>query len=125
MAEWSSVERYIKSKYVVAEQDGKWLHLDFDMGGGRGQRVTVTTTGNLIQFISPFALLSEVSIREVFAAMRDEGIVLGITNVNDVLLVTHSQLLATTDQEEVDMGIHMVTEAADILEARLSTSDTF
>jgi hypothetical protein len=125
MAEWSSVEGYIKGNYVVAEQDGKWLHLDFDLGGGRGQRVTVTTTGALVQFISPFARLSEVSIHDVFEAMRDEGILLGITSVSDVLLITHSQLLATTDQEEVDMGLHLVTQAADTLESRLSRTDRF
>ena len=125
MAEWASVEQYIKQKYVVSQQDGKWLFLDFDMGQERGQRVMITTTGNLIQFLSPFANLDEVSIEQVFAAMRAESILFGITGVNDMLLVTHSQLLDTADQEEVDFGIQLVTDSADRLERLLSRQDRY
>ena len=125
MADWASVEKYIKGKYVVAEQDGDWLFLDFDLGQGRGQRVMITTTGNLVQFLSPFATLDDVSIEQVFAAMRAESILFGITGVNDMLLVTHSQLLDTADQEEVDFGIQLVTDSADRLERLLSRRDRY
>lgn len=125
MAEWASVEKYIKQKYVVSSQDGNWLFLDFDLGQGRGQRVMITTTGNLVQFLSPFATLDEVSIEQVLAAMRAESIPLGITGVNDMLLVTHSQLLDTADQEEVDFGIELVTTSADRLERLLSREDRY
>ena len=125
MAEWAKVEQYIKKKYVVAEQDGNWLFLNFDLGKGRSQRVMVTTAGGLIQFLSPFATLTEVDINEVLAVMRAESILLGITGVDDMLLVTHSQLLTTADEEEIDFGIGLVTESADLLEARLSRQDRF
>jgi len=125
MAEWASVEQYIKQKYVVSQQDGNWLFLDFDMGQGRGQRVMITTTGDLIQFLSPFATLDDVSIEQVFAAMRAESILFGITGVQDMLLVTHSQLLDTADQEEVDFGIQLVTDSADRLERLLSRQDRY
>lgn len=125
MAEWASVEKYIKQKYIVSQQDGNWLFLDFDMGRGRGQRVMITTAGGLIQFLSPFATLGDVSIEQVFAAMRAESILFGITGVNDMLLVTHSQLLETADEEEVDFGIELVTESADRLETILSRQDRY
>jgi hypothetical protein len=125
MAEWASVERYIKSEYVVAHQEGKWINLDFDMGNGRSQMMTVTHVGPFIQFVSPFGHLSEVDIREVFLLMREEGIVLGITCVDDMLVVTHSQLLHTVDEEEVDAGIQIVVQAAETLERRLSFQDRF
>ena len=125
MAEWASVEKYIKQNYVVSDQDGNWLFLDFDMGQGRGQRVMITTTGNLIQFLSPFATLDEVSIEQVFAAMRAESIPFGVTSVNAMLLITHSQLLDTADQEEVDFGIGLVTDWADRLERILSREDRY
>jgi len=125
MAEWAKVEQYIKQKYVVAEQHKDWLILDFDLAGGRAQRVTVTTAGGLIQFLSPFASLTEVDINQVLAALRAESILLGITGVDDLLLVTHSQLLTTADEEEIDFGIRLVTESADLLEARLSRGDRF
>ncbi len=74
MATWAKVEKFIKQKYVVAEQDGKWLFLDFELDDGRTQRVMVTTTGDLIQFLSPFASLAEVDITQVLSAMRAAAI---------------------------------------------------
>ena len=125
MATWAKVEKFIKQKYVVSEQDGKWLFLDFELDNGRAQRVMVTTTGDLIQFLSPFATLGEVDITQVLSAMRTAAIPLGITGVDDLLLVTHSQLLETADEEEIHLGIGLVTEAADILEGQLSSRDRF
>lgn len=125
MATWAKVENFIKQKYVVAEQDGKWLFLDFELDDGRTQRVMVTTTGDLIQFLSPFASLAEVDITQVLSAMRAAAIPLGITGVDDLLLVTHSQLLDTADEEEIHLGIRLVTEVADLLEGQLSSQDRF
>jgi hypothetical protein len=125
MAEWANVERYIKSNYIVSSQEGTWINLAFDLGNGRSQSMMVTRAGGLIQFISPFATLDAVSIVQVFAAMREESVLLGITSVDGLLLVTHSQLLETTDEEEIDMGIGLVVETADILERRLSGADQY
>ena len=125
MAEWASVERYIRSNYIVANQEGTWINLNFDLGDGRSQSMMVTRAGSLIQFISPFASRDSVAMDQVFAVMREESLLLGITSVDGLLLVTHSQLLETADEEEIDMGINLVVETADILERRLSPMDRF
>jgi hypothetical protein len=125
MAEWANVERYIKNNYIVSSQEGTWINLAFDLGNGRSQSMMVTRAGGLIQFISPFATIDTVSIDQVFSAMREESVLLGITSVDGLLLVTHSQLLETTDEEEIDMGIGLVVETADILERRLSVADQY
>ena len=125
MATWASVENYIKANYKVAEQDGSILTLLFDMGGGRSQMMMVTTAGALVQFVSPFATLGQISIEQVFAAIRAESIVLGISGVGGTLMVTHSQLLETADAEEIDMGLQLVAETADLLERTLGLGDRF
>jgi hypothetical protein len=125
MAEWGSIENYLKRHYKVASQEGTWMRLNFDMGEGRSQSIMVTRAGQLIQFVSPFATLDTVTMGDVFAAMRELAIVLGITSVDGMLLVTHSQLLETADEEEIDAGIQLVLQAADLLEQRLSPYDRF
>ena len=120
MAEWSSVERHVHENYRVASQEGTWITLDFDMGNNKSQTLMMTLASGLIQFVSPFASRNEVSMDRVFAAMREDGVVLGITAVDRVLLVTHSQLLETVDEEEIDAGIRLVIEAADMLASRLT-----
>jgi len=125
MAEWSSIERYVKLHYKVASHEGTWMRLNFNMGDERSQSIMVTRAGQLIQFVSPFATLDAVTMTEVFAAMREQGALLGITCVDGMLLVTHSQLLETADEEEIDAGIQLVLETADKLEMRLSPHDRF
>ncbi len=125
MAEWASVEHYIKSNYIVGNQEGTWINLAFDLGNGRSQAVMVTRAGSLVQFISPFASRDAVSMDQVFAVMREETVLLGITSSIGILLVTHSQLLATADEEEIDMGISLVVHTADTLAQRLSAIDRF
>jgi hypothetical protein len=125
MAEWASIEKYIHSTYRVASQEGTWMTLHFDVGESRSQTIMVARAGNLIQFVSPFANRDEVSMDRVFAVLREEAIVLGITAVDRLLLVTHSQLLDTADEEEINAGIELVLGAADALESRLSAVDRF
>ena len=125
MATWASVEDYIRTNYKVADQSGSFLQLIFNTSAGRSQMVMVTSAGGLVQFISPFASLQQVSIEQVFAVMRAESILLGITGVDGTLLVTHSQLMETADAEEIDMGLGLVAETADLLEAALAGMDRY
>lgn len=121
MAQWESVERYIYANYKVAGHEGTWMRLQFDAESGRSQLLMIARAGALIQFLCPFATRDEVAMDRVFAAMREEGIVLGITSAEGFILVTHSQLLATVDEEEIDAGIQLAVGAADLLATNLGT----
>lgn len=121
MAEWSSVEKYVKKNYSVSQQQGHWLTLVFETDSGRDQMVMVTQASGLIQFLAPFASRDSVAMDQVFAAMRSTGVLLGITAVDQTLLVTHSQVLETVDEEEIDAAFGLCVGAAELLAAHLGT----
>lgn len=125
MATWESVENYIHSNYKVADQNGTFMELIFNMGDGRSQLTSVTNLGSFVFFQSPFATLDDASIERVFDTMEANGIALGIRGVGRRLFVIHSQLIETADAEEIDAGLFVVSDAADRLEDALGLGDRY
>ena len=127
MATWQQVKSYIYSKYTVSDDSGTMLSLTFDTGQGRSQMVFVglLDAGDVssIRFSSPFAQWSKVSAERALRATESIGV--GIGSVGDFLVTTHSQLLATIDDAEVDWPLIYVTSMADALEQALGQGDAF
>jgi hypothetical protein len=127
MATWQQVKSYIYANYNVSKDSGEMITLLFDTGNGRSQLVFVGLLDigeySSIRFSSPFAQWGNVSPERVLRATESTGV--GICSVGDYLTTTHSQLLATIDEAEIDWPMVYVTSTADALEQQLGQGDAF
>ena len=127
MATWQQVKSYIYANYNVSDDSGDMIRLMFETGNGRSQMVLI---GHLdigeyssIRFNSPFASWSNASPERVLRATESIGV--GICSIGDYIVTTHSQLLATIDEAEIDWPMAYVTSTADKLEQQLGLGDAF
>ena len=127
MATWQQVKSYIYANYNVSKDSGEMITLLFDMGNGRSQLVFVGLLDigeySSIRLSSPFAKWSNVSAERALRATESTGV--GICSIGDYLATTHSQLLATVDEAEIDWPLAYVTSTADKLEQQLGQGDAF
>ncbi len=127
MATWQQVRNYIFSKYQVSNDNGNFLTLVFDMGNGRSQMVHVgqIEAGEMssVIFSSPFADKARVSADRALNAT--EVVPAAIKSIGDYYAVSHTQLLGTIDEPEIDWPIILVTTHADQLEQHLGIGDNF
>lgn len=126
MATWQQVKNYIYANYKVSDDSGDGLWLLFQTEGGRSQRVKIALvdTGNefsSILFMSPVAAWSQVSADRVLRAT--EEVPVSICSTGDFFVATHSQLLASVDEAEIDLPMAMLTFRADQLEKLLGIGD--
>jgi hypothetical protein len=128
MATWQQVKSYVYSKYQVSNDNGDMITLMFDTGSGRSQMVFVGVieAGDFsqIRFSSPFAAWSKVSADRALRATEQAGGI-GICSIGDYVVTTHSQLLSTIDEAEIDWPMLYVTQTADDLERLLGQGDAF
>jgi hypothetical protein len=127
MATWQQVKSYIYANYNVSKDSGEMITLLFDTGNGRSQLVFVGLLDigeySSIRLSSPFAQWSNVSAERALRATESTGV--GICSIGDYLATTHSQLLATIDEAEIDWPLAYVTSTADKLEQQLGQGDAF
>jgi hypothetical protein len=127
VATWQQVKSYILSNYQIENDNGEMMSLMFDTGNGRSQRVFVglIEAGALssVRFSSPFASWSSTTAERALRAT--ENVLVPITSIGDYLAATHSQLLATIDEAEIDWPMSYVASGADQLEQALGLKDQF
>ena len=127
MATWQQVKKYVYTKYKVSDDDGDSMTLLFETNGGRSQLVFLRHIEadelSSVLFTSPFAESSKVSADRVLRAT--EEIPAGIRSLGKYFVVTHSQLLSTVDDAEIDLPMAMVVSNADKLEDLLGKGDAF
>ena len=127
MATWQQVKSYIYANYNVSNDSGDMITLLFETGNGRSQMVMI---GHLdagefasVRFSSPFASWTNASPERVLRATEGSGV--GICSIGDYFVTTHSQLLSTIDEAEIDWPMAYVTSMADNLEQALGLGDAF
>lgn len=127
MATWQQVKSYIYSKYQVSNDSGSSITLMFETGNGRSQMVMLGHVDadefSSLQISSPIASVSRVSGDDVLRTAGGTGV--GITRIGDFYAVTHTQLLGTIDDAEIDWPIMLVTSTADRIENALGLGDAF
>ena len=127
MATWQQVKTYIYSNYTVNSDDGNLISLLFGTGQGRSQQVFLAHIDadefSSVLFSSPFAKWSQVSADRALRAT--EQVTAGIRSIGDFMAVTHSQLLSTIDEAEIDLSMVIVVNQADQLEQLLGQGDQF
>ncbi len=130
MATWQDLVGYIHANYKVAEHNGDFIKLIFDMGELRSQVVVVQNAAlaggaeqwALIQ--SPFAKLGAVDLAKVLDFLGDV-VCGGVACLGDLLTVRHAVPLANLNINEFERPLHLVTFAADLIEKNFAGGDTF
>lgn len=127
VATWQQVKSYIYSKYNVNTDEGTTMSLNFETSPGRSQMLFVAHIEadefSAVLFSSPFAAWSQVSGDQALRAT--EVVSTGIRSIGDYLVVTHSQLLSTIDEPEIDLSMLLIVNQADQLEQVLGLGDQF
>lgn len=127
MATWQQVKSYIYSKYQVSNDSGSSITLTFETGNGRSQMVMLghidADEFSSLQISSPIAPESRVTGDQVLRAAQGTGV--GITRIGEFFATTHTQLLATIDDAEIDWPLMLVTSTADRIESALGLGDAF
>jgi hypothetical protein len=121
LATWAEVRSYIASKYIIANDSGNLLTINFQTEGGRSQVVFVSGDDDLIMFKSPFAKEGQVQPGKVIQMAT----VFGVVQVGDMYCVTHVQLTQTLDTPEIDVPLNLMAANADEIEKNLGLANNF
>lgn len=127
MATWQQVKSYVYANYNVATDDGSQIGLNFDIGNGRTQMVILAhleaEEASSVIFMSPVAAWSQVSADRVLRAT--EQVPVAVRSIGDYIVASHSQLLATIDEAEIDLPLGILVNMADNLESALGLGNQF
>lgn len=128
MATWADLSGYIRTQFKIARDDGTVIKLIFDVGDGRSQVVVVASETladvEWAAIASPFAKAAGADLLEVLE-VAGGFLAGGIVKIGDELWVRHSVPLPSLDREDFSEPLAFVTHAADILEQRFSSGDSY
>jgi hypothetical protein len=131
MATWDNLAAYIRKNYIIKNEEGDLIVLDFDLGGGRSQLVFTRPERLLdggeewVLIESVIGSLDEVNLR---AALDQVGDLVcgGLARLgNDLIGLRHAVPLANLDVNEFERPLVLVTSSADRLERNLVGLDRF
>jgi len=127
MATWQQVKSYIYNNYTVATDDGDRIGLNFQLNGGRSQMVILVNLDadefSSLIMMSPVASWSQVSADRVLRAT--EQVPVAIRSTGDLIVASHTQLLATIDEPEIDLSLQLLVSMADNLEKALGLGNQY
>lgn len=128
MATWQEVKNFIHTNYVVSNEEGNLLVLQFQTEGGRSQLVFVSGFDSAdelssVRFFSPFARVDQISPAQ-FAQLASNTI-FGVAEVADMYGFVHNSFLADLDASEIHVPMNAVTMLADQVERQLGLGDDF
>jgi hypothetical protein len=121
MASQIEVINYIKSNYRCEEIGGGTLKFIFELDGGRSQLVFADITETTIQYLSPFATISDVTPKQALEANADYSLGMGL--LGEQYMIKHLAFLADLDESEISGGFRVVANIADALENKLVGGD--
>lgn len=129
MASWEALRSHIFGNYRVADDQGDFLRLNFDLGDGRSQSVFVRrlqTVGGEEWGVVESAIgeLDRVNVHRVLESI--EGVVCGgLSRVGDLLTLRDSFPLDDLDINEFESPLAKITTTADDLERAHVGADAF
>jgi hypothetical protein len=127
MTTWDQLKVDIHANYVAHDISPRALSLDFQLDGGRSQRVFVSYADDFMdeqwaQLDSPVGPLNRIDLIAALSLMEDAvagGLCRLVLGGVEMLTVRHSVPLATLDWDDFDKPLRMVTAAADGFEREL------
>ncbi len=127
MATWQQVKNYIYANYQVTSDDGNLIMLQFQTGNGRSHRIHLAHIDaerySSVMFLSPVAAWTQVSADRALRAT--EQIPVALRSTGEYIVASHSQLLSTIDEAEIDLPMLMLVNQADQLEQLLGLGDQY
>lgn len=126
MATWQEVKNFIHTNYVVSNEQGNLLALEFQTDRGRSQLVFVSGIEgsddlNSVRFFSPFARVDQISPAQ-FAQLASNAI-FGLAEQADLYGFVHNAFLADLDASEIHVPMNYITMLADQVERQLGLGD--
>lgn len=126
MATWQQVKNYIYSNYQVSDDSGSLLFLVFQTEANRSQTIMIghIDTGDeyaSVVFMSPVASWAQASADRVLRATEEFPV--SIRSTGEFIVASHSQLLASIDETEIDLPMRLLAYQADQIEKALGIGD--
>ncbi len=129
MASWEQLRDFIRTNHRISEELPEGVSMAFDTGGGRTQLVFVTHytlrggSEDWVVIESPFAESESVDVG--LAVRATAKMVCGGVGLyqSRYLTIRHAVPLENLDVNEFERPLLLVTNSADILEARLTGRD--
>lgn len=129
MATWSDLISYVRSKYVIADENDNMIKMVFETGDLRSQvvfiwRQTLANDEQWVQVESPFAALGSVDLNQVLGAV-EHTVCGGLALASGHLTIRHALPLDNLNINEFERPLVLVTTTADKLEKGLLGSDRY
>ena len=126
MATWPEIQTFIRRNYACRELDNGAIALTFTDGdAGRSQQVFVEPNNDEATWVTVKGFVAEWSPENAVKAIEENNQIFGIDRFLDWVVVTHAQLTATADEEEIRRALSGVALAADALELAVTGKDEF
>ena len=128
MATWAEVKNFIQTNYVVQNDEGSFMTLEFQTDRGRTQLIFVLGIEgadelNSVRFFSPFARVDQISPAQ-FAELAKSAL-FGLAETAGLYGFVHNSFLADLDASEINTPMLAVTQQADQVERQLGLGDNF
>jgi hypothetical protein len=127
VATWQQVKNYIYANYQVSSDDGSLIMLQFQTDNGRSHVIHLAHIEadqlSSVMFLSPVAAWTQVSADRALRAT--EQIPVALRSTGEYIVASHSQLLSTIDEAEIDLPMLLLVNQADQLEQLLGLGDQY
>jgi hypothetical protein len=133
LANWEQLKQYVHSNYVVSQDVGQGLKLEFVGDNGRTQLVFLTYfslnngTEGWVTIESPIGKTAEVDLARALASAG--GVICGGLALWDadeqLVMMKHAVPLENLDANELQRPMQLVATSADKIEQELTGEDRF
>jgi hypothetical protein len=120
MATKSEVHAYLRKNYKVEEVQTDLLKFIF-VDGDRSQMSFAQIDDVKVQFFSPFAKVSEISAEKAFEAA--DHIAFGVKRIFDWYCLLDVAPIDNLDENELVVGVEVLSQGADEIERALGLGD--
>ena len=125
MATKQDIITYIRRNYQSRELENGALALVFSLPEGRDHQVFVDWNNDEGTWTEVKGIVCAWSPEMAVRAVEENDQIFGIHRFLDWVVVSHPQLTATADEEEIDRALTGVAYAADSLERKLTGGNEF
>ena len=120
MATKSEVHAYLRKNYNIEEINTDFLKITF-ADNNRSQMAFVIIDDFKVQFFSPFAKISQISAEKAFDALDE--IAFGAKKMGDWYCLVDVAPIENIDENEILVGLELLSQSADEIELALGLGD--
>ena len=126
MATWEDVKKHLRSKFRIASEDRNLVALDFEVAGGRVQRIVISNFEAMgkgwLLYRSRVCERARLDPEE--ALRRNSSFAVGFLALTEGFYeLDYTAQIDTLDIDELEIPLFALTETADQLERELTGTD--